>query len=100
MQARPVTYGMNRDDVKKITDLARIKIGDAEMDKLAEELGAILGYVDQVKKISDLSVKNEEILKNIFREDENSHESGIFKDAVLNLAPQREGEYIKVKKIL
>ena len=34
------------------------------------------------------------------REDDNPHAGGIYTEAVLNEAPEREGDYIKVKKIL
>lgn len=37
---------------------------------------------------------------NVMREDTEPHESGIYTEKLLSAAPQREGQYIKVKKIL
>ena len=91
---------ISKEEVKKIADLARIRLSLKEMEKMTQELGSILGYVEQVKEMSDVSTKNEEILKNVFREDENINESGFFTKKVLDLAPRKEGDYIKVKKIL
>ncbi|MEK7120902.1 MAG: Asp-tRNA(Asn)/Glu-tRNA(Gln) amidotransferase subunit GatC [Patescibacteria group bacterium] len=91
---------ISKEEVKKIADLARIRLSLKEMEKMTQELGSILGYVEQVKEISDVSTKNEEILKNVFREDENINESGFFTKKILDLAPRKEGDYIKVKKIL
>ena len=83
--------------------LARIEISDEEAESLSHEFEAILNYVGEVKKISGGSeVKSHKdfVLKNIMREDINPHESGIYTEAILNEAPAREGNYLKVKKIL
>ncbi len=37
---------------------------------------------------------------NVMREDSNPHESGKYTETLLKAAPQREGQYVKVKKIL
>lgn len=37
---------------------------------------------------------------NVMREDGEPHESGLYTEKLLSAAPQREGQYIKVKKIL
>ena len=39
-------------------------------------------------------------LCNITREDEKPHKSGVYTKKILSEAPEREGDYIKVKKIL
>ena len=81
-----------------------LRLETAEAEKLAGEFEAILTYVGEVKKIApgaDAGQKPAELaLKNVLREDANPHESGIYTEAVLANAPAREGEYVKVKKIL
>ena len=85
-----------------LVKLARIKISDVEAESLSHEFDSILDYVGQIKnagfKINDLGFKNE--VRNIMREDSVGHESGIYTEKILNEAPERKGNYIKVKKIL
>ena len=94
---------MDKDKVLSLAKLARIEIGDAEAEKLSHEFEAILGYVSDVKSMdsTDSSQESEEYaLKNVLREDGEPHEGGIYTEKILNQAPEREGNYIKVKKIL
>ncbi len=88
-----------------LAKLARIEIGDKEAESLSHEFDAILGYVGEIKnaglKINDLGFKKEEFpVRNIMREDDKYHDSGIYTEKILEQAPNREGNYIKVKKIL
>ena len=88
-------------EIDNLAALARIKLDDGEKAALQKDIGAILEYVKQVKNISVAQSTPEETgLVNVFREDENPHESGLYTDALLAAAPRREGQYIKVKKIL
>ncbi len=96
---------MNKAEVLKLAKLARIEISDAEAEELSTEFEAILGYVGEIKQVSKLESlkdKNSEdyALKNVLRADENAHDSGIHTEKILENAPAREGDYIKVKKIL
>ncbi len=96
---------ITKEDVKKLAALARIKLSPEEEESLVKDMGNILGYVEQIKEVTgtlDTSDKNatKEKIKNVMREDANPHESGIHTEALLSEAPQREGPYVKVKKIL
>ncbi len=93
---------MNAEEVLKLAKLARIEVSAEEAESLSHEFEAILGYVGQVKGITneELRITNEHPLRNVMREDTNPHESGKFSEAVLKNAPDREENYIKVKKIL
>ncbi|MDB5266607.1 MAG: glutamyl-tRNA(Gln) and/or aspartyl-tRNA(Asn) amidotransferase subunit [Parcubacteria group bacterium] len=93
---------MNREEVLKLSTLVRIEISDSEAENLAKEFDSILGYVGEVKKAHAKagSDKEKPALRNVMREDTNPHESGIYTEAILKEAPAREGDYIKVKKIL
>lgn len=93
---------MNAEEVLKLAKLARIGVSAEEAESLSHEFEAILGYVGQVKKITneELRITNEHSLRNIMRDDTNSHESGIYTESILKNAPSQEGDYIKVKKIL
>jgi aspartyl-tRNA(Asn)/glutamyl-tRNA(Gln) amidotransferase subunit C len=91
----------NRDDVEKLADLARIKLTEAEAEGLAAELDSILAYVSLIQKAASAApARVAGDRKNVMREDSEPHESGIYTEALLNQVPQREGAYVKVKKIL
>lgn len=89
------------EDIEKLAKLARIELTPQEKKSLASEVDAILAYVGQIQSIQgvDMGALVSQ-LHNVFREDEKPHESGIFTDAILKGAPDSEGGYIKVKKIL
>lgn len=89
-------------DIEKLANLARINVPDAEKEGLRKDIDAILGYVGEIQKISpDLGVaRAKPDLRNVMREDANPHEKGIFTESLLSSAPEREGQYVKVKKIL
>ena len=94
---------MDRETVEKLAELARIEISDAEAEKLSGELGNILKYVGEIKEVQSANTKNQDVkpeVRNILRADTEPHESGIYTEELLVAAPDREGDYIKVKKIL
>ena len=94
---------MNKEKVSDLAKLARIEIEDKEVESLSYEFDAILGYVGEIKNTKVLPlVSNSQgkTLKNVMREDADPHQSGLYTEKVLEQAPAREGDYIKVKKIL
>lgn len=48
---------LDRDTVRKIARLARIKVKDDELDHLAGELGQILSFVEQLGEVDTGSVE-------------------------------------------
>ena len=42
---------LNRHDVRKIAFLARIKIEDAELESISDELNGIIGWVNQLSEV-------------------------------------------------
>ncbi len=92
---------ISKEDVKKLANLSRISVSDEELESIPGEISAILDYVSQIDKaVSSGAPAVTYPLKNVMREDANAHESGVHTEAILNEAPKREGEYVKVKKIL
>jgi aspartyl-tRNA(Asn)/glutamyl-tRNA(Gln) amidotransferase subunit C len=89
-------------DIEKLAELSRIKIPEAEKESLVKEIDAILAYVEQIKSAARNKEKSDELgaVRNIMRDDTNAHESGIHTEKILAEAPKREGDYLKVKKIL
>lgn len=90
------------EDIQKLAELSRIKIAPEEQESLRTEIESILGYIDQIKK-APVSKKTDEragALHNVMREDGEPHAPSEFTEKILSIAPSREGNYLKVKKIL
>ena len=89
-------------EIEKLAALSRIKLGDDEKEGLRKDIDAILGYVGEIQKVSSVTglEKKAGTLRNVMREDTSPHESGIFTEDIIKQAPAREGNYVKVKKIL
>lgn len=91
---------VNKEEIIGLAKLARIEITGEEADSLTFELDSILNYVGQIKnaKVSDVMVSP--VLKNVMREDIPTNKDLEYTESILNNAPSREGNYLKVKKIL
>lgn len=96
---------MDKDKVLSLAQLARIDLSPTEAEKLSGEFEAILGYVGEVNNVSgvenqgDFDIEKFPI-RNVLREDTHPHEGGLYTEKLLEQAPARDREYIKVKKIL
>ena len=95
---------MNRiteDQVKKVADLARLKLDSNQVKHHAEQIEKILDYVNQLKKIDTTGIacttRAIEVV-NVLRSDENNKFED--RDQLLNLAPAREDDFFKVPKII
>lgn len=97
---------MDKDKVMDLAKLARIEIDNEEVENLSHEFEDILNYVGEVRRAG---IRNKELrigerekfpLRNVLRADAESHEPGIYTQKLLAQAPAREGDYIKVRRIL
>lgn len=89
--------------IEKLAALSRIALSREEKERMRSEFDAILGYVAAIQEVSAGSTgRSRSIVAqvNVMREDTAPHESGLHTEALLSAAPMREGEYIRVKKIL
>ena len=92
---------ITKDQVQHLADLAQLDLSKEELEKFSNQLSSILKYIDKVKEveISD-DVKRDFRKINVFREDENPHEKGENRDAILEAMPEVEDDLLVVKKIL
>lgn len=93
---------LNRDDVLKLARLARLHLNNDEVDRFQKEIGAILGYVEQLQKVDlDKLESTSQVtgLKNVMRPDEN-RDYGATPEDLLKNAPATEEGQIKVQRIL
>ena len=87
--------------VRKVAKLARLELDEREVEEFAGQLSSILEYVE---KMNELDTEDVEPLahclpiSNVLREDVVKESIGI--EAALGNAPQRDGEFFRVPKIL
>ena len=92
---------LGRDDVRKIAFLARIRVPDAELEALAGELNGIIGWVEQLGQVETEGVEPMTSVAEMTapqREDEVT--DGGAPDDVLTNAPDREGDFYAVPKVV
>jgi aspartyl-tRNA(Asn)/glutamyl-tRNA(Gln) amidotransferase subunit C len=88
-------------DIRALAKLARLELSDAEVSKLEGELPAILGFVDEIQKVSaDMPKAVSPKHRNVMRADSDPHESGAFTEALLAAAPNRIGNQVAVKQVV
>lgn len=95
---------MDKDKVLSLAKLSRISLRDSEAESLSHEFESILGYVGEVKEVAIegkvVETPTDFPLRNVMREDGEGHASGLYTEKLLHEAPAREGDYVKVKKII
>lgn len=87
-------------DVEKLANLSRLALTEAEKTSFLKEIDSILGYIANINTLSEIAPEIEYAQVNVLREDVVTNNSGEFTDRVLANSPEREGNYVKVKKIL
>jgi aspartyl-tRNA(Asn)/glutamyl-tRNA(Gln) amidotransferase subunit C len=93
---------MKKEDIEHLAKLSRIELRDNEAETLAADITSILGYVSEIEDITGNTEREKKVgaLYNVFREDENPHEPDMYTEDLLNCAPERDGRYVQVKKII
>jgi len=92
---------IDRKTVEKVAKLARLQLSGEEIDRYGGQLGAILDYIAKLEK---LDVKALEPLAhavdthNVFRADE--PRPSLSRDAALQNAPEKTGDFFIVPKII
>lgn len=89
-------------EIEKLAQLARIKLETAEKQSLTKEIDSILAYVDQIKKATvDVDYTPVPgVIHNVFRPDVARTVTPEDRERLLDEAPDREGEFVAVKKII
>ncbi len=89
------------EDVRKVAKLARLELPEEQVETFTTQLEKILGYVAQLEEVDTKDIEPTtravEVI-NVTREDEVIVSSE--REDLLNLAPQREGSFFRVPKIL
>jgi aspartyl-tRNA(Asn)/glutamyl-tRNA(Gln) amidotransferase subunit C len=91
---------MNVEEIKKLGKSARIEVSDQEAADLAQDMEAILGYVQVLESLNAGTNRVESVVKNVMREDDDVYTPGEFSEDILDNAPDTQNGFIKVKKVL
>lgn len=93
---------MTKEEILHLGTLARIRLSEAEAEKFPQEIDSILSYVGQVNDIVSDGALRKEVgpVHNVFREDEITNEPGSYTKDIVAAFPEREDNYLQVKKIL
>lgn len=92
---------VNEDDVRHVAYLSRLEFEGDELRRFTDELNAILQYVEQLRDLDTEGVaptSHAIARSNVLRDDE--PRPSLTNEEALANAPEREGGYFKVPKII
>ena len=87
-------------EVKKVAALARLELPEADLARMAEQLNAILQYVDQLSAVNTDGIEpmaHPLPIQNVFRDDEPIPSLPV--DAALQNAPNRLADFFGVPAV-
>lgn len=87
-------------DVRALAALARMEVSKEELQKLGQELPAILAFVETIQKAEVSKAGRNPILRNVMREDGEPHESGIYTEKLLAQAPAQKDGRLVVRQVI
>ncbi len=92
---------LDRDDVRKIAFLARIKIEDAELEPLADELNGIIGWVEQLGEVNTDGIQPmTSVVEMLAPQRRDQVTDSNITEKVLANAPDREKDFYAVPKVV
>ena len=92
---------ISADDVRKVAKLARLNLPDDKIATYTGQLESILGYVSQLEQVDTTGVPETTRaveVTNVTRQD--GVDPTPVREEILNQAPQREGDFFRVPKIM
>lgn len=92
---------IDSEQVRKVANLARLELTADEEAQFTTQLGSILDYIEQLNQldVTNVAPTTRAIdVSNITRED--ILQPYADREAILNSAPQQEGDFFRVPKIL
>jgi aspartyl-tRNA(Asn)/glutamyl-tRNA(Gln) amidotransferase subunit C len=92
---------LSREEVEKVSLLARLQLTDEEVDKMATQLGQIIDYFELLNELDTQGVEpmaHAVELRNVFADDEPG--TSLPRDLALSNAPKRDDECYRVPAVL
>ena len=94
---------ITKKDVEHVARLARLSLTEEEKELYTAQLGTILGYIEKLQQLNTDNVTPMTHIipmTNVWREDIMEAGSLGSPEEILANAPEREGPFFKVKKII
>ena len=94
---------ISKEDIANLAVLARLKLADAEVERLQKDISSILEYVGQVSKVAASPSKTVPLLHNVLRADQPREAGDVLtgkEESVRAAFPKREGNFNVVRKII
>lgn len=89
------------EDVRKLAQLSRLHVEDAELLTFTKEFDSILAYVSQLEELKLAKTDDEKPpLRNVMREDGEPHTPGKYTEKLVAQFPSHDGDALSVKKII
>ena len=88
-------------DIQHLASLSSLALADDEVDGLRQDLENIIGYIEQLGELDTAGVEptyQVTGLENVWREDE--VKPGISAEKLLELAPEKQNNQVKVPQVL
>ena len=88
-------------DIQHLAGLSSLALADDEVDGLRQDLENIIGYIEQLGELDTAGVEptyQVTGLENVWREDE--IQPGILAEKLLELAPEKQNNQVKVPQVL
>lgn len=88
-------------DIQHLASLSSLALADDEVDGLRQDLENIIGYIEQLGELDTSGVEptyQVTGLENIWREDE--VQPGIPAEKLLEMAPEKQNNQVKVPQVL
>ena len=92
---------ISRDDVAHVARLARLALTDAELERMREQLNAILAHIDALRAVDTTGVEPTSHAVpqfNVMRDDD--PQPCFPRDEMLANAPDRAGDFFRVPRII
>lgn len=91
---------ITRQEVENVAMLARLGLNEAEMDKMAAEMSAILGYISKLNELDTSDVEPSSVSANEHALRPDLARPSLPLAEVLANAPQTDGEFIRFVPII
>ena len=92
---------ISRKDVEHVARLSRLALSDAEIEKMREQLAAILAHIDTLRALDTEQVEptsHAVLMENVMRDDE--PRPSLPQEAMLANAPDRSTDFFRVPRII
>lgn len=93
---------ISNQDVQNLARLSSLQLSQEETDSLGQDISRILEYVEQLDQLDTTGVEptyQVTGLDNVWRDDV-VRQDDVSREQLLELAPESDGQYIKVPKVL